>query len=55
MQVDSIIGLHPAVKGRTQIVGFSFIGGQGNTYGSFIVKLKDWSETYRQGVWTPTR
>ena len=50
MQVDSIIGLHPAVKSRTQIVGFSFIGGQGNTYGSFIVKLKDWSERTDKGM-----
>ena len=44
MEVDSIIATHPAVKSRTQILGFSFIGGQGNTYGSFIVKLKDWDE-----------
>lgn len=34
MEVDSIIATHPAVKSRTQILGFSFIGGQGNTYGS---------------------
>ena len=43
-QVDSIIGTIPCVKSRTQIMGFSFIGGRGNTYGSFIIKLKDWSE-----------
>ena len=50
MEVDSIIATHPAVKSRTQIVGFSFIGGQGNTYGSFIVKLKDWSERTDKGM-----
>ncbi|MDE5902221.1 MAG: efflux RND transporter permease subunit, partial [Muribaculaceae bacterium] len=43
-QVDSIIGTIPAVKSRTQIMGFSFIGGRGNTYGSFIIKLKPWDE-----------
>ncbi len=26
------------------ITGYSFIGGQGNTYGTFIIKLKDWGE-----------
>ncbi len=50
MEVDSIIATHPAVKSRTQIVGFSFIGGQGNTYGSFIVKLKDWGERTDKGM-----
>ncbi len=49
-QIDAIIASHPAVKSRTQIIGFSFIGGQGNTYGSFIVKLKDWSERTEKGM-----
>ena len=35
---------NPAVESRTEILGYSFIAGQGNTYGTFIVKLKDWSE-----------
>ena len=43
-KVDSIIGSIPAVQSRTAITGFSFIGGQGNTYGSFIIKLKNWDE-----------
>ena len=43
-QVDSIIGTVPAVESRTMINGYSFIAGQGATYGTFIVKLKDWSE-----------
>ena len=50
MEVDSIIATHPAVKSRTQILGLSFIGGQGNTYGSFIVKLKDWDERTGKGM-----
>lgn len=43
-QVDSIIGTIPAVQSRTAITGYSFVGGQGNTYGSFIIKLKPWDE-----------
>ena len=43
-KVDSIIGSIPAVQSRTAITGFSFIGGQGNTYGSFIIKLKNWDD-----------
>ena len=43
-EVDSIIGSIPAVQSRTAITGYSFVGGQGNTYGSFIIKLKPWDE-----------
>ncbi|MBD5370339.1 MAG: MMPL family transporter [Bacteroides sp.] len=43
-QVDSIIGSIPSVQSRTSIIGFSFIGGQGATYGSFIIKLRNWDE-----------
>ncbi|MDE5880158.1 MAG: efflux RND transporter permease subunit, partial [Muribaculaceae bacterium] len=43
-QVDSIIGSIPAVQSRTAITGYSFVGGQGNTYGSFIIKLKPWDQ-----------
>lgn len=43
-QVDSIMAKIPAIQTRTQINGYSFIAGQGATYGTFIIKLKDWSE-----------
>lgn len=43
-KVDSMIAAIPAVKGRTQITGYNFVAGQGNSYGSIIVKLKDWKE-----------
>ena len=43
-KVDSMIAAIPAVKGRTQITGYNFVTGQGNSYGSIIVKLKDWKE-----------
>lgn len=43
-KVDKILAANPAVESRTEILGYSFIAGAGNTYGTFIVKLKDWSE-----------
>lgn len=43
-KVDKILAANPAVESRTDILGYSFIAGQGNTYGTFIIKLKDWSE-----------
>ena len=43
-RVDSLVAAEPAVESRTVISGFSFIGGQGPSYGSLIIKLKDWEE-----------
>lgn len=43
-QIDSLVAASPAVASRTVISGYSFTGGQGASYGSIIVKLKDWSE-----------
>lgn len=43
-KVDKILAANPAVESRTEILGYSFIADEGNTYGTFIVKLKDWSE-----------
>lgn len=43
-QVDSLVAADPAVKNRTQITGYSFLAGQGNSYGTLIVKLKNWDE-----------
>jgi multidrug efflux pump subunit AcrB len=42
-QVDGILAQIPAIDSRTLIDGYSFLAGQGATYGAFIVKLKDWS------------
>lgn len=47
-KVDKILAANPAVESRTEILGYSFIAGQGNTYGTFIVKLKDWSEREKE-------
>ncbi len=48
-KVDSLIAADPAVQSRTVISGFSIIGsGQGPSYGSIIIKLKDWEERTTQ-------
>ena len=43
-KVDSLVAAEPAVESRTIISGYSFIGGQGPSYVSVIIKLKDWEE-----------
>ena len=43
-RVDSLVAADPAVESRTVISDFSFIGGQGPSYGSLIIKLKNWEE-----------
>ena len=47
-RVDSLIASDQAVASRTMISGFSFIGGQGPSYGSCIIKLKNWEERSTQ-------
>ncbi|MDY2605443.1 MAG: efflux RND transporter permease subunit [Alloprevotella sp.] len=44
MKVDSLVRSVPVVQSSTVVSGYSFIGGQGPSYGSFIIKLKDWEE-----------
>ena len=43
-KVDSLVAAEPSVVSRTFISGYCFIGGQGPSYGSVIIKLKDWEE-----------
>lgn len=43
-RVDSLVAAEPAVESHTVISGYSFIGGQGASYGSLIIKLKNWEE-----------
>ena len=43
-QIDSLAAQIPGILVRQAINGYSFIAGQGPTYGAFIIKLKDWSE-----------
>ncbi len=41
-KVDAIINSIPAVEYSQMIAGYSFLAGQGATYGTFIIKLKNW-------------
>lgn len=43
-QVDEILAQIPAIDTRLGINGYSFLAGQGATYGTFIIRLKDWEE-----------
>lgn len=43
-EVDQVIATIPAVKTRVMINGYSFVAGQGATYGTFLIKLKNWEE-----------
>ena len=43
-QVDEILAQIPAIKTRVMVNGYSFVAGQGATYGAFIIKLKNWEE-----------
>ena len=43
-QVDKIIAQIPGVETRVLINGYSFVAGQGATYGTFLIKLKNWDE-----------
>ena len=43
-QVDKIIAQIPGVETRVLINGYSFVAGQGATYGTFLIKLKNWEE-----------
>lgn len=43
-KVQDVLNQIPAVEYTQMIAGYSFIAGQGSTYGTFIVKLKNWSK-----------
>ena len=42
--LDAIIAQMPGVQMRTVIQGYNFIAGQGSSYGSVIIKMKNWEE-----------
>lgn len=43
-QVDNILASVPEIEYRMKIAGYSFMAGQGATYGTFIIKLKNWED-----------
>ncbi len=46
-QLDGLLAQIPEIEYRQKIAGYSFIAGQGATYGTFILKLKNWEERKR--------
>lgn len=42
--VDDMLKTNPAIKSRTQIIGYNFIAGQGSNFGTFIIRLKNWDD-----------
>ncbi len=47
-QVDGILSQIPSIQYRQLINGYSFIAGQGATYGTFICKMKNWEERSKE-------
>ena len=43
-QLDKILAQVPEIQYRQEIAGYSFLAGQGATYGTFILKLKNWED-----------
>lgn len=43
-KVEAIVKSIPEVDHYSKISGYGFIAGQGTSYGSFIIRLKDWNE-----------
>ncbi len=46
--LDGILAQVSAIESRSVIQGYSFMGGQGNNYGSVIIKLKDWEKRTKE-------
>ncbi len=46
--LDAVLAQVPAIESRSVIQGYSFMGGQGNNYGSVIIKLKDWDKRSKE-------
>ncbi|MCM1255009.1 MAG: efflux RND transporter permease subunit [Duncaniella sp.] len=42
--LDNILAQVPEIEYRQKILGYSFMAGQGATYGTFILKLKNWED-----------
>ena len=46
-QLEQIVIANPAVAICQTINGYSFVAGQGATYGTLLIKLKNWSERHK--------
>ena len=43
-KVEQVLKDIPEIQDYTKITGYGFLAGQGTSYGSIVVRLKDWSE-----------
>ena len=48
-KIENIIKQIPEIDHYSKISGYGFIAGQGTSYGSFIIRLKDWNERTGEG------
>ena len=48
-KAEAIIKQIPEIDHYSKISGYGFIAGQGTSYGSFIIRLKDWDERTGKG------
>ena len=48
-KAEAIIRQIPEIEHYSKISGYGFIAGQGTSYGSFIIRLKDWGERTGKG------
>ena len=48
-KIENIIKQIPEVDHYSKISGYGFIAGEGTSYGSFIIRLKDWNERTGKG------
>ena len=46
--LDGILAQVPAIESRSVVQGYRFMGGEGNNYGSVIIKLKDWEKRTKE-------
>lgn len=43
-KIENVMKDIPEIQNYTKVTGYGFLAGQGTSYGSIIVRLKDWSE-----------
>lgn len=47
-EVEKLLDTNDAVASYTEVAGYSFLAGQGSSYGTFICRLKPWEERSKE-------
>ena len=47
-EVEKLLDANDAVASYTEVAGYSFLAGQGSSYGTFICRLKPWEERSKE-------